>query len=45
MPSQIIRNESTEEKHIREEFSEISGVESHDELRAVLTSESSFVGR
>ena len=32
-------------KHIREEFSEISGVESHDELRAVLTSESSFVGR
>ena len=32
-------------KHIREEFSEISGVESHDELRTVLTSESSFVGR
>ena len=32
-------------KHIREEFQEIGGVESHQELKELLISNSSFVGR
>ena len=32
-------------KHIREEFQEIDGVESHQELKELLISNSSFVGR
>ena len=32
-------------KHIREEFSDIDGVESHEELKEILISNSNFIGR